>query len=29
MQLIGFKKDTLKKSVDDYNSITYDGTSFN
>jgi len=29
MQLIGFKKDVLKKSVDAYNSIPYDEILFN
>ena len=29
MQIIGFKKDILKKSVDAYNSIPYDEISFN
>ena len=28
-QLIGFKKDILKKSIDLYKSISYDGKSFN
>ena len=29
MQLIGFKKNVLKKSVDAYNSMPYDEISFN
>ena len=29
MQLIGFKKNTLKKSIDAYNSISYDEIAFN
>ena len=29
MQLIGFKKDILKKSIDVYNSISYDVITFN
>ena len=29
MQLIGFKKDILKKSIDAYNSMSYDERPFN
>jgi hypothetical protein len=29
MQIISFKKEILKKSIDAYNSMPYDETSFN